>query len=425
MTTHCHLAIVGAGAAGLAAAIFAGERAIELDAPLKIVLLDGARPIGRKILVAGGGRCNVTHDRVTADDYNGPRPVVRNVLAAFTAQDTVRWFAGLGVALKTEATGKLFPVTDDARTVLHALVGRAGALGVTLWDGHRVMAIARTDAADGESFEITHARGTLRAHCVILATGGRSLPRSGSDGGGYGLAGRLGHTVTDTFPALVPLVLDPRFLHKALAGVSHPAELTTRVAGQVLDRRSGSLLWTHFGVSGPVALDASRHWVGADRAGQAPELLVNCLPECTEPELDADLQGAARHAPRRPVGAWVGDQLPRRLADALGHHAGVDPSTRLADLGRAPRQALAAAVTGLRLPVTGPRGWDHAEVTAGGVPLAEVDYRTLASRRCPGLYLAGEILDVDGHIGGFNFQWAWATGHLAGRAAAAACIAVP
>jgi predicted Rossmann fold flavoprotein len=426
--TRVDLLVVGAGAAGLATAIFAAERAAEDGRRLDIALVDGTRPIGRKILIAGGGRCNVTNARVTPEDFNGRRPVVRNVLAAFTEQDTVRWFAELGVPLKTEPTGKLFPVSDRAQDVLAALVGRAAALGITLLDGRRVEAIEPLDPSTESStgtepgFVVQAPGGRWRARRVVLATGGRSLPRTGSDGGGYGLAEALGHTVTDTFPALVPLVLAPGFLHGPLAGVSHRAELTTLVGGKVVDRRAGSLLWTHFGVSGPVALDASRHWIAAERAGLSPTLSCGFLPGRRRAEVEDELRATAGRQPRQSIAGWLAGALPRRLAEALCSQAGLEPHTRFAELARPDRERLARDLTGLALPVVGPRGWDHAEVTAGGVPLAEVDYRTMASRRRKGLYLVGEILDVDGRIGGFNFQWAWATGHLAGRAAAASLL---
>ncbi|MEO8084748.1 MAG: aminoacetone oxidase family FAD-binding enzyme, partial [Ardenticatenales bacterium] len=351
---------------------------------------------------------------------------VRNILAAFDAEAAVRWFASLGVALKAEPTGKLFPTTNRAATVLNALVGRATSLGVEIRAGCRVGDVAVVEGA-APSFLLTHSHGRLLAHRVVLATGGRSLPRTGSDGGGWTIAERLGHTVTPTFPALVPLVLDPAFWHAELSGVAHPAELSTVSDGKVVDRRSGSLLWTHFGVSGPLVLDASRHWLAAEgRSRRMPtstsaahasavELRCSVLPGRDAPGADAWLLDIARRAGGRPVGAVLGETLPDRLARTLCRHAGVDVSMRLSELARADRRALAAALGALPLPVVGDRGWDFAEVTAGGVPLAEIDHRTMGSRRAPGLHLVGEMLDVDGRIGGFNFHWAWVTGYLAGR----------
>jgi predicted Rossmann fold flavoprotein len=341
---------------------------------------------------------------------------VRNVLAAFGAEQAVRWFAGLGVELKREATGKLFPVTDRASTVLEALLGRCRALGVEVRTAQRVARIAAL--AEG-GFEVEHGGGLLNAGRVVLAAGGRAVPKTGSDGSGYALARALGHTVTETFPALVPLVLAPgAFDFAALSGISHEAELTTRVPGKVLDRRTGALLWTHFGVSGPVAMDASRHWVGARHAGAAAELMCSFLPGTSAESAEAWLDAAAAARPQRTLAALVAERLPERVAAAVARACGLSPDLRLANFSRDGRRALARGLTSFPLPVLRDRGWNYAEVTAGGVPLDEIDFRTMASRKAPGLHLAGEILDCDGRIGGFNFQWAWATGFLAGTAAA-------
>lgn len=413
------IVVVGAGAAGLAAAIFAAER----GAP--VFLLESARRVGAKILVSGGGRCNVTHHEVHAGDFWGPRPVVRNILRAFDEKAVARWFASMGVALKREETGKLFPVDDRARSVVDALLNRAAALGVELRTGWRVERIERA-----EEFLLAGPGGEMRARQVILATGGRSLPKSGSDGRGWEIARSLGHSVTPTYPALVPLALAGEMFHGELAGVSHEVEVITRegagegeaeVEGCVLDRRAGSVLWTHFGVSGPALMDASRFWVIAEAEGRRPGVCLNLLPGTTFEEADRLLLEEASRRPARGLVTALAERLPRRLAEALLAHAGIASGARARDLTRESRRALAHRLTALPLPVAGHRGWNHAEVTAGGVPLGEVEPRTMASRRAPGLFLCGEMLDCDGRIGGFNFQWAWSTGFLAGRGAAAAC----
>lgn len=410
MSDAADVAIVGGGAAGLAAAIFAADSA---GPGRRVIVLDGAKTLGAKILVSGGGRCNVTHDVVRADDFNGSRNVVRNVLAAFDAAATVRWFASMGVQLKREPTGKLFPVTDSARTVLGALLDRCRQLGVSIRTGHRA-----TFIRPGEAFEIQHAAGTLAARTVILSAGGRSLPRSGSDGSGWEIASALGHSVTSTYPALVPLVLDPAMFHACVSGIAHDVELSTWVDRTRIDRRTGSLLWTHFGISGPVVMDASRHWVTAHESGQSPQLRCNLLPPDGFEQVERFFLAQTADRPRVSLGTTLAQRLPDRLAGAICAHLKIEPSLTLSQLSREARRALAHGLTELSLPVSGPRGWNYAEVTAGGVPLAEIDFRTMQSRIVPGLYLAGEILDCDGRIGGFNFQWAWATGFLAGRSAA-------
>lgn len=413
------ICVIGGGAAGLAAAIFAAEQ----PGHPSVHVLDGAKRFGAKILVSGGGRCNVTHESVSADDFFGTRHLVRNVLASFPVSRTVEWFASLGVELKEEETGKLFPVTDKARTVLEALLRRCREAGVVLRPDHRVRTLVRAaDSGASEMDEIPpfvvgHRHGELAAKRVILATGGRSLPRTGSDGMGYGLARGLGHRLTATVPALVALTLEAAFFHRSLSGSSQETELTTVINGRVVDRRAGNLLWTHFGISGPVVMDASRLWTSARNDGESVQVLANFLPgRNLEQAREWFLAEATAH-PKRSLLKTLITVLPEGLAEAISRRAQCDPQQATAQVLRPSREQLLAWLTRCRLPVTGDRGWNFAEVTAGGVPLEEIDYRTMESKLVPGLYLVGEILDCDGRIGGFNFQWAWATGYLAGRAA--------
>jgi predicted Rossmann fold flavoprotein len=403
------VAVVGAGAAGLMAAIFAARGGAAT------IALDGATRLGAKILISGGGRCNVTHERVSAADFNGSNPnLVARVLRAFSVHDTIAFFRDAGVELKREETGKLFPVTDKALSVLDALTGEARRAGVEIRTASRVYSI---EPADG-GFVLETGSGLLRARSVILSTGGKSIPKSGSDGAGYELAGRLGHTVGATFPALVPLLLESGHWLTALSGVSCEAELTLRAArGKILERVAGSMLLTHFGLSGPAVLDVSRHWLAARAAGEA-SLFASFAPGEDFEIVDAWIVSAAKESPRRTLVNLLRTRVSERLAEGLLlEGAGVAPDATLGKLARDDRRRVSHALTALPLPVSGDRGFAFAEVTAGGVPLDEVDAGTMESKRCPGLYLCGEILDVDGRIGGFNFQWAWASGKVAGSAA--------
>jgi len=413
VSDRCDIAIIGSGAAGLAAGVFAAQAGREAGRRLRIVALDGAKSIGAKILVSGGGRCNVTHDHITPADYNGSKIIVRNVLAGFDEKATARWFESLGAPLKREEGGKMFPASDSARTVVQALVRRCGELDVRIRLGHRVEEIAPPVHRAAE-FVVRHRHGELLAARVIIATGGRALPGSGSDGSGYDLVRRLGHSVSETYPALVPLLLDPSFFHKDLSGQSVEAELTTLSDGKAIDRRTGSLLWTHFGISGPVVLDASRHWVISHATARTTQMRCSFLPGHAFESMESRIIALAASRPHQSIARALGEPLPQRLAQAIVTFVGIDPQTPLPHLSRQHRRQLVHAITAMTLPVVGDRGWNHAEVTAGGVPLAEIDYRTMESRKVPGLYLVGEILDCDGRIGGFNFQWAWATGYLAG-----------
>ena len=408
----CDVIVVGAGAAGLFAAIHAGRSGA------RVLALDGARTLGAKILVAGGGRCNVTHHAVDEKSYAGSSPnAIKNVLRRYGVPETVKFFEAYGVELKREDTGKLFPTTDDAHTILNALLQAARDAGVEIRHPRRVTAIERTVQGD---FLVRGEWGEVRAPRVILASGGKALPKSGSDGAGYEFAQALGHTVTDhVYPALVPLILPGTHPLRALSGLTMPATLTLRWAtGKVLKELTNSLLCTHFGLSGPCALDISRYWRAAIVDDPGAGLFANFIVGEREDTLEAKiLASRAANAP-----AFLREYVPERLARTLCEVAAVDPATSLRQLTREQRKALARAACAMPLHIEGDRGFTYAEVTMGGVPLSEVKLDTMESRVCPGLHLAGAILDVDGRIGGFNFQWAWASGFIAGGAAAAANI---
>jgi hypothetical protein len=405
------VAIVGAGAAGLATAIFARR----FNRSRTVVLLDGARAPGAKILVSGGSRCNVTNTTVSERDFWGGRPaVIRRVLRAFPVGDTIAFFREIGVSLHEEAGGKLFPDTNRARDVLAALLREASAVGATFLAGHRVI-----DVASNGGFRIVTSQGDIRAGAVVLATGGQSLPKSGSDGSGFAIATRLGHTIVPTTPALVPLLLSSAdTVHADVSGVSHDVELAVWIDGAVAIRLTGSLLWTHAGISGPVALNASRHWLRAQIEGRPVALTANFRPGDRFDEVDADWQRMAIANPKASVQTTLASRLPASVAAAILRQLALDGTSALAHFARDARRRLSHALVEFPLPVTGSRGYTYAEATAGGVALTEIDAGTMASRVCPGLSCVGEILDVDGRIGGFNFQWAWSSGFVAGRALA-------
>ena len=407
--------VVGAGAAGLFAATWAGRTAAAAGQPLSIVAVDGAKKIGAKILVSGGGRCNITHHAVSEVDYaGGTPPAIRKVLRRFTVADTVRFFAESGVEFYREAdTGKLFPVTDSSRTILDALVREAVATGVRLIHPARVTAVGPTETG----FRITTSAGEVFAKRVILCTGGKSLPKSGSDGSGFDLARSLSHSLTDPIvPALVPLVLPAEHWITSLSGLALPAMLTLRSgSGKRLHATTGSTLCTHRGLSGPAVLDISRHWLVARHADPAATLSINWLPEESAESIDHLLVDGQR----RGALAVLRQRLTERLARCLCEQAG---AATTGDLTREARRSLAALVSATPLPIIGDRGFTVAEATAGGVPLTEIRLEAMESRIRPGLHFAGEVLDVDGRIGGFNFQWAWASGYVAGASAATAVL---
>lgn len=413
-TILADVVIVGAGAAGLATAIFTARRCPGRS----ILALDGAKKLGAKILVSGGGRCNVTNVAVTPADFCGGSPnVIRRVLSAFTAQQTVDFFREIGVTMHVEEYGKLFPDTNRARTVLDALVYKAQRGGVRILTGHRVTRIERCDDLFVIGVDIDPSQGsrqTIRARIVLLATGGLSLPKTGSDGGGYGLAKHLGHSLVPTTPALVPLNLEGDF-HATLSGVSHEVTLTVLVEGCKPIRVRGPMLWTHFGVSGPAVLDASRHWHHARLEQRGATVSVSFLPDDDFKSAEEKLLSLSASQPKIFFRNALASLLPARLVEEILRKLSIDGGVAMAQVTRDTRRALVRALLEWPLAVRDSRGYGYAEVTAGGVPLNEIDPASMASRKCAGLFLVGEILDVDGRIGGFNFQWAWSSAWVAAK----------
>ena len=441
-----NVCVVGAGAAGLTAALRAAE------AGARVTLLNAHPKIGLKILMSGGTRCNVTHREVSERDYHGgSRPFVARVLRAFTVLQTLEWFDALGVALKLEETGKYFPASDDAQTVLDAVVGAVEKAGVDVRCGARVVRVERVgevgaaasprfrvgiqNVADSAAFAEVSAVGRthweplavepdtwIDADAVIIATGGLSFPRTGSDGTGYALVESLGHTLEPTVPALTPLAADD-LLCRTAQGVTHDVELSLWRGTKRVETVPGSMLLAHFGYTGPAALDLSRHWMRAslearEDAEAAPlRVTANFLPGMTrEALLERWLYVGTRDS-RANVRRFLAASMPDRLALELSRESGVHPTMSLSQVSKAARAALIMRVVERELPVTGTLGYEKAEVTAGGVRLSEVNPSTLESRVAPGVFLCGEVLDVEGRLGGFNFQWAWSSGTVAGRAA--------
>ncbi|MCH7526173.1 MAG: aminoacetone oxidase family FAD-binding enzyme, partial [Planctomycetes bacterium] len=364
--------------------------------------------------ISGGGRCNVTNRTVTSADFAGGSPhVVKRILDAFPACKAVKFFRELGVTLHEEHDGKLFPDTNKARTVLDALLTEAARLNVRILTGHRATDLRQTET----DFQVDAADTTYTAPLVVLAAGGKSLPKTGSDGSGYRLAEKLGHTIIPTTPALVPLVLEGDF-HEPLSGISHPVELTLRAEGAKPLRVTGDMPWTRFGLSGPAVLDVSRHWHRAQFKNRPPVLTANFIPGHDAPAADRRLLDFGVARPKAQLRSAVASLLPNRVADAVLKALNLHAETPMSQLTKDDRRRLAQSLVNWPVPVIESRGYQYAEVTAGGVPLTEVDPRTLASRKCKDLHLVGEILDVDGRLGGFNFQWSWSTAHTAAAALA-------
>lgn len=398
-------AVIGGGAAGLMAANQAAR------AGAHVVLLEGNDRVGKKLLTTGNGRCNLTNTGASPADYHGAPALVAAVLPQFDPLAAIAFFEAAGLACVVEDRGRVFPRCGQASAVLDVLRFLLDEAGVEVRCGAEVASLART--AGG--FELTLADGArLAADRVVLASGGRAAPGTGSRGQGYALARSLGHTIVDPFPALVQLRLASPHL-KALAGVRIVARVTVRVAGQPDASATDELLFADYGVSGPAVLAVSRVAAEALAHAKRATLTVDLLPDLDADAVKRELESRVAAHPSRTLHSLLVGLVHKRLILPLLKDAGLAP-----DL---PAEALhtlggAGILTAWSFDVTATTGWTGAQVTAGGVATDEVDPFTLASTKAPGLYLAGEVLDVDGDSGGYNLQWAWASGFVAGRSAA-------
>jgi predicted Rossmann fold flavoprotein len=407
MTAGWDVVVIGAGAAGLMAAIHAAERG------RRTLLLEKNRKPGVKILMSGGTRCNITHacdNRGIVAAYGPPGKFLHSALAALSVPQTVAFFEAEGVPTKVEETGKIFPVSNKAIDVLDALLRRLKRSGATLALEEPATDIRKA----GDQLEIVTPQRILTCPRLILTTGGQSYPGSGTRGDGYAWAARFGHTIVPPKPALVPLKVGADWIAE-LRGVTL-ADVGVKVLeyGKPLKTTRGGFLFAHFGLSGPAPLDIS-NTVSRHPDPQSLELELDFLPSRSEPEFDEFLRTESLASGKKQLAVVLSDLLPRRLCDALLVLYGQPVDRRAAGLSKVERQKLAQAAKRLRLPIRGTLGFEKAEVTSGGVSLDEVDSRTMESKFCPGLFVAGEILDLDGPIGGYNFQAAWSTGWLAGR----------
>lgn len=406
--------VLGAGAAGMLCAVRAAERG------KRALLLEKGPKAGVKILMSGGTRCNLTHNADPgdiADAYarlaggaEGKKKArfLRPALSRLTPDALIALFEAEGLRTKIEPTGKVFPESDRALDVQRAMLRMLDRAGVTLAIGEAVQSVERL----AEGYAVVTSQRTVATPKVVIAVGGQSYPGCGTTGDGYAWAKSLGHRIVPPRPALVPLTSTERWSSE-LQGLTLP-DVRVRInepnAKPLTDRR-GSFLFTHFGLSGPAVMDASR--VVTERPGAGRwQATCDFLPGVDEQELLTQLQANGGRALLGVVSEWA----PRRLAEALIAQAGAPAEGRLAELSKPQRRAVVDAVKRMPIPIAGSLGFKKAEVTAGGVDLAEIDPRTMESRIAPGAYFIGEVLDLDGPIGGYNFQAAFSTGAMAGDA---------
>ena len=399
--------VLGAGAAGLLAATRAAER------DRRTLLLEKNRKAGVKILMSGGTRCNITHatdNRGIVEALGPPGRFLHSALAALGVPETIDLFEAEGVPTKVEETGKVFPVSNKAADVLDALLRRLHRSGAVLALAEPAVDVRPVNGG----MAVATPQRVVTAARVIVTVGGQSYPGSGTTGDGYAFASRLGHAVIPPRPALVPVTVAAPWV-AGLRGVTIP-DVALRVldGDAALAARRGSFLFAHFGLTGPAVLDASRAVSGHPR----PDCLVlevDFLPCWKEQALEDYLRTEAVASGKKQLAGVLAAHLPRRLCDTLLTLAGMPADRKAAALSKPERFRLVQMVKRLRLPISGTLGFAKAEVTAGGIALDEVDSRTMSSKRVPSLFLAGEVLDLDGPIGGYNFQAAFSTGWLAGE----------
>lgn len=421
MTYDC--IVIGAGAAGLIAAFTAAER------NRKTLLLEKNSRTGVKILMSGGTRCNITQHtdiRGIVEAYGDQGRFLHAPLAVLSPAELVKLIEDEGVPTKVEETGKIFPVSNQASDVVAALENRLKRSGTELALGEPATELLSLP----EGFEIVTPKRRLPTQTVIVTTGGLSYPGSGTTGDGYGWARALGHTIVPTRPALTPLTTNDRWVQE-LTGLTIPDVLvqvvpTTddaapsislrRAKGSkrgILAEQRGSFLFTHFGLSGPAVLDVSRA-VTAHPAPQTLQLVCDFLPDAKLDELDQRLREQCAADGKKQALGVLAHVVPRRLAESLFQQLDLSAELRGAELSKRDRGRLVQLIKQCRINLSGALGYKKAEVTAGGVALNEVDSKTMQSKLVLGLFFAGEVLDLDGPIGGYNFQAAFATGRLAG-----------
>ena len=403
--------VIGGGAAGMMAAIRASENGAQ------VFIAERNERLGKKLRITGKGRCNLTNqcsrDEFLANVPTNPR-FLYTALAAMDQTDTMAFFEGLGVPLKVERGNRVFPVSDRADDIANALVDRCRALGVTILHT-RVQSILQEN---GNVTGIRTAEGDLNADAVILATGGKSYPGTGSDGDGYRMAKELGHSLSPIRPSLVPIVesgsLCAQMQGLSLRNISlHIVEIAS---GKSVYEDFGELLFTHFGLSGPTILSASAHL--SNIVPGKYEAQMDLKPALSPEKLDERLLSDFTKYKNRDFVNALGDLLPQKMIEPFVRLTGIDPQKKVNSITREERKIILAQFKCFRVPLAGLRPISEAIITRGGVNIAEVNPKTMESRIIKGLYFAGEILDVDAYTGGFNLQIAFSTANLAGENAA-------
>jgi predicted Rossmann fold flavoprotein len=402
-----HVLVIGGGAAGMTAAVSARRLGVQ------VTILEKNPRVGKKILATGNGRCNFTNTNTGIEYYYGSNPrFAHSALSSFTAADAIAFFGKLGIQHKVEDFGKVFPMSDQASSILDVFLYELASLGVNVFCDSCVTNISA--GANGFVARLKNGK-TYRGDRVIIATGGKAMPSSGSDGSGYDLARKLGHTIVPVFPALVQLMLEGAFF-KSIEGVKFVGTAEVIHRNKVVARDRGDILFANYGVSGPPILQISRKAGELLNSGKEAFLNINVMDMFSKEELTALIKKRFGTSPEKPVDFALVGLMNKRLIPVVLKEAGIGDQKRPAAAVSADEvERIAAVLTGWRFKIRGTKGWQSAQVTAGGVNTKEIDPGTMESKLVKGLYFAGEVIDIDGRCGGFNLQWAWSSGYIAGQ----------
>ncbi len=410
MARNKHVVIVGGGAAGMMAAISARRAGAD------VTILERNPRVGKKILATGNGRCNFTNIYAGVEYYHGNNPeFVLGALSVFNAQHAISFFEELGIAHKVENHGRVYPMSDQASSILDVLLYELTTTGINVVCDALVKNIV--PLRDGFRIETENA-GAFHCDSVVVATGGKAMPSSGSDGNGYDLVSRLGHTITDIFPALVQLMLEGSFF-KRIDGVKFVGTAEILHGGKSIASDSGDILFTNYGVSGPPILQISRKAGEFLKKGSEAILKITVLDTLSDRELRELLKGRFEAAPHKSIEFSFVGLINKRLIPVILMEAGISDIRRpVSTLTPEEQERIATLLKDWRFKIRGTKSWPSAQVTAGGVDTSEIDPYTMESKLVKGLFFAGEIMDIDGQCGGFNLQWAWSSGYVAGMNAA-------
>ena len=395
-----NVCVIGGGAAGMLAALTAAENGH------RVLLLERQSRVGRKLLATGNGRCNLSNYHVSPAHYHGGAGFCDFALSQFDVGETLQYFASLGLLTVSEASGRIYPMSNMAGSVLDVLRYALERLEIDLQTGQTVTAVRKMP----EGFSVKTETDTFSARCLILAAGGAAGSKVGGGMDGYRLAKSLGHHRTALYPSLVQLKTDPTY-PRALKGVKAQCSISICRGSQVLASNSGEVLFTEYGVSGPAIFDLSR---SVSAGGSDLTCLLNFFPDWEEAEVLHWLSQRQAAMAAHEASTLLTGSCHTRLGQMICKSAGFT-NQRAAGLTRDDLRRIARQATHFALPITGTCGFDQAQVTAGGLDTSEFDPRTLQSRLVPGLYACGELLDIDGDCGGYNLQWAWSSGRLAGK----------